>query len=166
MRVVIDLQELLKCWNNLLGSNQFILKVCCFRLTLNVYFQEISIPLPWKVFGLTRPIPPSPIPLEIPVLDHTFGLLDTSPLRISINPPCRWGEYGLFSGSTQFGKILRVCPPLKRPYKPNRTLRLSSHNVLAVVRFNLKTYGGHSFTVAALTNSLPLELQTCVCFKF
>ena len=46
-----------------------------------------------------------------------------------------------------------------------RTLRSSSHNLFAVPRFDLKTYGGRSFTVAAPTiwNSLPLELlQTCV----
>ena len=46
-----------------------------------------------------------------------------------------------------------------------RTLRSSSHNLFAVPRFDLKTYDGRSFTVAAPTiwNSLPLELlQTCV----
>ena len=53
---------------------------------------------------------------------------------------------------------------LTRPYKPERTLRSSSHNLLAVPRSNLKTYGGRSFTVAAPTiwNSLPLELRSCV----
>ena len=53
---------------------------------------------------------------------------------------------------------------LIRPYKPGRTLRSSSHNLLAVPRFNLKTYGGRSFTIAAPTirNSLPLELRTYV----
>ena len=53
---------------------------------------------------------------------------------------------------------------LIRPYKPERTLRSSSHNLLAVPRFNLKTDGGRSFTVAAPTiwNSLPLELRSCV----
>ena len=52
---------------------------------------------------------------------------------------------------------------LIRPYKPGRTLRSSSRNLLAVPRFNLKTNGGRSFTVAAPTiwNSLPLELRTC-----
>ena len=50
---------------------------------------------------------------------------------------------------------------LIRPYKADRTLRSSSHNLLTVPRFNLKTYGGRSFTVAAPTiwNSLLLELR-------
>ena len=53
---------------------------------------------------------------------------------------------------------------LIRPYKPGRTLRSSSHNLIALPSFNLKTYSGRSFTVAAPTmwNSLPLELRTCV----
>ena len=53
---------------------------------------------------------------------------------------------------------------LIRPYKPSRTLRSSSRNLLAVPRFNIKTYGGRSFTDAAPTmwKSLPLELRTCV----
>ena len=49
-------------------------------------------------------------------------------------------------------------------YITDRTPRSSSHNLLAVPRFNLKTYGVRSFTIAAPTiwNSLPLELRTCV----
>ena len=37
-------------------------------------------------------------------------------------------------------------------------------HAFAVPRFNLKTYGDRSFTVAAPTiwNSLPLELRACV----
>ena len=64
-----------------------------------------------------------------------------------------------------FSWSYRLRPPLD-------FLDIVSENVLcstiasniAVPRFNLKTYGGRSFTVAALTicNSLPLELRSCV----
>lgn len=49
------------------------------------------------------------------------------------------------------------------PYNPGRTLRSSSQGLLYKPRFNLKSYGGRSFAVAApsLWNDLPIELKNC-----
>lgn len=50
---------------------------------------------------------------------------------------------------------------LLQPYKPVRTLRSSKKNLLNKPRFNLKSYGGRSFAVAApdLWNRLPLSIK-------
>lgn len=48
---------------------------------------------------------------------------------------------------------------LIRTYKPDRTPRPSSHNLLAVPRFNLKTYGGMEQPSSRITNM-------CICFNF
>ena len=46
-------------------------------------------------------------------------------------------------------------------YRPSRTLRSSSNNLLTIPKHNLKTYGGRSFSIAApmLWNSLPLIIR-------
>ena len=52
---------------------------------------------------------------------------------------------------------------LIKPYTPSRSLRSSNKLLLFKPRFNLLTYGGRSFTMAApsVWNSLPLELSSC-----
>ena len=48
-------------------------------------------------------------------------------------------------------------------YKPSRLLRSSNSLLLKNPSYNLKTYGGRSFSYAApeLWNSLPLSLRSC-----
>ena len=50
---------------------------------------------------------------------------------------------------------------LLTPYVPARQLRSSSKNLLVIPRFNLKTYGARSFSVAAPTlwNTLPSDIM-------
>ena len=50
---------------------------------------------------------------------------------------------------------------LIKPYTPSRSLRSSNKLLLLKSRFNLKTYEGRSFTMAApsVWNTLPLELR-------
>ena len=52
---------------------------------------------------------------------------------------------------------------LIKPCTPSRSLRSSNKLLLFKPRFNLLTYGGRSFTMAApsVWNSLPLELRSC-----
>ena len=52
---------------------------------------------------------------------------------------------------------------LIKPYTPSRSLRSSNKLLLFKPRFNLKTYGGRSFTMAApsVWNTLPLEVRSC-----
>ena len=52
---------------------------------------------------------------------------------------------------------------LIKPYTPGRLLRSSNQFLLSTSKFNLKTYGGRSFTIAALSvwNALPFELRSC-----
>ena len=52
---------------------------------------------------------------------------------------------------------------LIKPYIPSRSLRSSNKLLLFKPRFNLKTYGGRSFTMAtpSVWNTLPLELRSC-----
>ena len=53
-----------------------------------------------------------------------------------------------------------ICNLLK-PYCPARTLRSSNQNLLYKPVFNLKTYGGRSFSIAAPTlwNILPTTIK-------
>ena len=46
---------------------------------------------------------------------------------------------------------------------PGRLLRSSNQLLLSTSKFNLKTYGGRSFTIAApsVWNALPFELRSC-----
>ena len=46
---------------------------------------------------------------------------------------------------------------------PGRLLRSSNQLLLSTPKFNLKTYGGQSFTIAApcVWNALPFELRSC-----
>ena len=50
---------------------------------------------------------------------------------------------------------------LLTPYTPSRQLRSSSKELLSIPRFNLKTYGARSFSVAAPTlwNTLPSDIK-------
>ena len=50
---------------------------------------------------------------------------------------------------------------LLTPYVPSRQLRLSSKDLLVIPRFNLKTNGARSFSVAApaLWNTLPSDIM-------
>ena len=50
-----------------------------------------------------------------------------------------------------------------KPYTPGRLPRSSNQFLLSTSKFNLKTYGGWSATIAApcVWNSLPLELRSC-----
>ena len=50
-----------------------------------------------------------------------------------------------------------------KPYTPSSSLRSSNKLLVFKPRFNLKTYGGRSFTMAApsVWNTLPLELRSC-----
>ena len=52
---------------------------------------------------------------------------------------------------------------LIKPYTPGRLLRSSNQLLLSTSKFNLKTYGGRSFTIAApsVWNTLPFELRSC-----
>ena len=52
---------------------------------------------------------------------------------------------------------------LIKPYTPGRLLRSSNQFLLSTFKFNLKTYGGRCFTIAApsVWNSLPFELRSC-----
>ena len=52
---------------------------------------------------------------------------------------------------------------LIKPYTPGRLLRSSNQFLLSTSKFNLKTYGGWSFTIAApsVWNALPFELRSC-----
>ena len=52
---------------------------------------------------------------------------------------------------------------LMKPYTPGRLLRSSNQLLLSTPKFNLKTYGGRSFTIAApsVWNTLPFELRSC-----
>ena len=52
---------------------------------------------------------------------------------------------------------------LIKPYTPGRLLRSSNQFLLSTSKFNLKTYGGRSFTIAApsVWNALPFELRSC-----
>ena len=52
---------------------------------------------------------------------------------------------------------------LIKPYTPGRLLRSSNQFLLSTSKFNLKTYGGRSFTFAApsVWNALPFELRSC-----
>ena len=56
-----------------------------------------------------------------------------------------------------------ICNLLK-PYCPARTLRSSNQNLLYKPVFNLKTYGGRSFSIAAPTlwNILPTTIKNSV----
>ena len=60
--------------------------------------------------------------------------------------------------------IAKCSDPLPPPPPSVLFDQSLSHNLLAEPRFNLKTYGDRTFTVAAPTiwNSLPLELRACV----
>ena len=65
-------------------------------------------------------------------------------------------------------KALRGAAPnyitdLIKPYTPGRLLRSSNQLLLSTPKFNLKTYGGRSFTIAApsVWNTLPFELRSC-----
>ena len=51
---------------------------------------------------------------------------------------------------------------LIKPYIPGRLLRSSNQFLLSTSKFNLKTYGGRSFTIAApsVWNALPFELRS------
>jgi hypothetical protein len=56
------------------------------------------------------------------------------------------------------------------PYKPSRTLRSSSKNLLKKSPFNLKTYGSRAFCISAseLWNNLPediMDSSAIDCFK-
>ena len=62
-------------------------------------------------------------------------------------------------------KALHVAAPsyitdLIKPYTPGRLLRSSNQFLLSTSKFNLKTYGGRSFTISApsVWNALPFEL--------
>ena len=52
---------------------------------------------------------------------------------------------------------------LIKPYTPGRLLRSSNQLLLSTSKFDLKTYGGRSFTIAApsVWNVLPFELRSC-----
>ena len=52
---------------------------------------------------------------------------------------------------------------LIEPYTPGRLLRSSNQFLLSTSKFNLKTYGGRTFTIAApsVWNALPFELRSC-----
>ena len=52
---------------------------------------------------------------------------------------------------------------LIKPYTPGRLLRSSNQFLLSTSKFNLETYGGQSFTIAApsVWNALPFELRSC-----
>ena len=54
---------------------------------------------------------------------------------------------------------------LIKPYTPGRLPRSSNQLLLSTRKFNLKTYGGRSFTIAAPsvwnTHTLPFELRSC-----
>ena len=59
---------------------------------------------------------------------------------------------------------------LIKRYTPGRLLRSSNQLLLCTPKCNLKTYGGRSFTIAALSvsNALEFELRSCdslSCFK-
>ena len=65
-------------------------------------------------------------------------------------------------------KVLHGAAPsyitdLIKPYTPGRLLRSSNQFLLSTSKFNLKTYGGRSFTIAApsVWNALPFELRCC-----
>ena len=52
---------------------------------------------------------------------------------------------------------------LIKRYTPGRLLTSSNQLLLCTPKFNLKTYGGRSFTIAApsVWNALELELRSC-----
>ena len=53
---------------------------------------------------------------------------------------------------------------LIKPYTPGRLLRSSNQLLLSTSKFNLKSYGGRSFTTIAapsVWNALPFELRSC-----
>ena len=52
---------------------------------------------------------------------------------------------------------------LIKPYTTGRLLRSSNQFLLSTSKFNLKTYGGRFFTIAApsVWNALPFELRSC-----
>ena len=52
---------------------------------------------------------------------------------------------------------------LTKPYISGRLLRSSNQLLLSTPKFNLKTYGGRSFTTAtpSVWDTLPLELRYC-----
>ena len=59
---------------------------------------------------------------------------------------------------------------LIKRYTAGRLLRSSNQLLLCTPKFNLKTYGGQSFTIAELSvwNALEFELRSCdslSCFK-
>ena len=49
------------------------------------------------------------------------------------------------------------------PYTPGRRRRSSNQLLLSAAKFNLKTYGGRSSTIAApsVWNALPFEVKFC-----
>ena len=58
---------------------------------------------------------------------------------------------------------LTYITDLIKPYTPGRLLRSSNQFLLSTSKFNLKTYGGQSFTIAApsVWNALTFELRSC-----
>ena len=61
------------------------------------------------------------------------------------------------------GAVPGYITDLIKPYTPGRLLRSSNQFLLSTSKFNLKTYGGRSFTIAALSvwNALPFKLRSC-----
>ena len=59
--------------------------------------------------------------------------------------------------------IRKKYPLEPRVCTPGRLLRSSNQFLLSTSKFNLKTYGGRSFTIAApsVWNALPFELRSC-----
>ena len=57
----------------------------------------------------------------------------------------------------------RYLTDLLTAYKPPRSLRLSTKQLLVQPRYNLKTYGVRAFSVAAPSswNALPLDIRNC-----
>ena len=74
--------------------------------------------------------------------------------------------YAIFKIAVITFKALHGAAPsyitdLIKPYTPGRPLRSSNQFLLSASKFNLKTYGGRSFTIAApsVWNALPFELS-------
>ena len=61
------------------------------------------------------------------------------------------------------GAVPNYITDLIKPYTSGRLLRFSNQLLLSTPKFNLKTYGGRSFTIAApsVWNTLPFELRSC-----
>ena len=64
------------------------------------------------------------------------------------------------------GAVPNYITDLIKPYTPGRLLRSSNQLLLSSPKFNLKTYGGRSFTIntPSVWNALPFELEFVIPF--